>query len=284
MNVLLLSQLGYQCGVSDYGDRLYNALKKSTKINFTYSDKLELDGIDAVLYNYHNATLPHITDSYLSDKRHIRHIALHHEGGILFTPDKIIEVQDLPRPVNDYTFNQVINKLPTIGSFGFGFYNKNYYKIAELVKHQYTKAKIRVNIPFAYYGDADGSNAKSEVQKMRDVLKDTDIELEVNHDYLSNLDLVKFLNENDINIFLFNEMAGRGLSSSIDYALEAKKPIGISHSYMFRHLSGVSSSIFVDEVSISKIIDKGIEPLKPIYEQHNVNKLLEYIENELWIK
>lgn len=284
MNVLLLSQLGYQCGVSDYGDRLYNALKKSTKINFTYSDKFDLDGIDAVLYNYHNATLPDITDSFLRDKRHVKHIALHHEGGMSFTPDKIINVEDMPRPVNDYSFINEINETPTIGSFGFGFYNKNYYKIAELVKEQYTKAKIRVNIPFAYYGDADGRNAKEEVQKMRDVLKGTEIELEVNHDYLSHLDLVTFLNQNDINIFLFNEMAGRGLSSSIDYALEAKKPIGISHSYMFRHLSGVSSSIFVDEVTISEIIDKGIEPLKPIYQDHNSDKLLQYIENELWIK
>ena len=281
MNVLILSQLGYQCGVSDYGDRLYNALKKSTKINFTYSDKLELEGIDAVLYNYHNATLPQITDSYLLDKRHVKHIALHHEGGMSFTPDKIINVEDMPRPVNDYSFINEINETPTIGSFGFGFYNKNYYKIAELVKEQYTKAKIRVNIPFAYYGDADGRNAIAEVQKMRDVVEGTEIELEVNHDYLSHLDLVTFLNQNDINIFLFNEMAGRGLSSSIDYALEAKKPIGISHSYMFRHLLGVSSSIFVDEVTISKIIDKGIEPLKPIYQDHNSDKLLQYIENEL---
>jgi hypothetical protein len=281
MNVLLLSQRGYQCGVSDYGDRLFNALRKSKKINFTYSDKMELYNIDVVLYNYHNATLPHITDGYLSDKRHIKHIALHHEGGIQFIPDKIIEVQNLPRPVNKYLFVHKENEIPTIGSFGFGFYNKNYYKIAELVKAQYKKAKIRVNIPFAYYGDIDGQSAKVEVNKMHEILIGTDIELEVNHEYLSNLDLVKFLNENDINLFLFNEMAGRGLSSSIDYALEAKKPIGISHSDMFRHLTDVSSSIFVDEVTISEIIDKGIEPLKPIYEKHNSNKLLEYLENEL---
>lgn len=281
MNVLLLSQRGYQCGVSDYGDRLFNALSKSNKINFTYSDKLELDGIDAVLYNYHNATLPHITDAYLSDKRHIKHIALHHEGGIQFIPDKIIEVQNLPRPVNRYNFVNKQNEIPTIGSFGFGFYNKNYNQIAELVKSQYTKAKIRVNIPFAYYGDIDGQSAKIEVNKMREVLSGTDIELEVNHEYLSQTDLINFLRGNDINVFLFNEMEGRGLSSSIDYALEAERPIGISHSDMFRHLSSVSSSIFVDEVSLQDLIKKGTEPLKPIYEIHNSNKLLEYLENEL---
>ena len=96
MNVLFLSQMGYSCGVGDYGDRLYEILRLSKKMNFIYSDTMDLENIDIVLYNYHRATLPHITDGYLQDKRHVKHVVLHHESGLAFTPDKLIELPNLP--------------------------------------------------------------------------------------------------------------------------------------------------------------------------------------------
>jgi hypothetical protein len=39
-----------------------------------------------------------------------------------------------------------------------------------------------------------------------------------------------------MNIFLYDDMHGRGISSALDYAVSAKKPIGISNSHMFRHI------------------------------------------------
>lgn len=36
MNVLFVSQKGYQCGVGDYGERIFEILKRSKKINFIY--------------------------------------------------------------------------------------------------------------------------------------------------------------------------------------------------------------------------------------------------------
>jgi hypothetical protein len=282
MNVLFLSQRGHQCGVGDYGERLYDILKRSKTINFIYSDTMDLDNIDIVLYNYHSATLPHITDAFLQDKRHVKHIALYHESNIAFTPDKIIHIPNLPRPI-DYNsdFEQPNNEIITIGSFGFGFPNKNFPRIAQLVREQFDVAKIRLNIPYATYGDSNGQLAMNEVQKVINILGSSNIELEVNNNYLDKNGVVEFLRKNDINLFLFDEMNGRGLSSSIDYALECNRPIGISNSYMFRHLKNVSSTIFVDEIGINEIVKKGVEPLLPIREYHNSDNLLSVIENEL---
>lgn len=282
MNVLFVSQKGYQCGVGDYGDRVFEILKMSKNINFTQSDSMDLDNIDVVLYNYHVSTLPHITDAFLQDKRHVKHVVLYHESGISFTPDKVIDIPNLPRPIiYNSNFEQPNNEIVTIGSFGFGFPNKNFPRIAQLVRGQFNVAKIRLNIPFATYGDSSGHSAMNEANKVRSELVGSNIELEINHDYLDKSDVVEFLSKNDINLFLFDYMYGRGLSSSIDYALQCNRPIGISDSFMFKHLKNVSSSILVDEVGIKEIINKGIEPLMPIREYHNSDNLLRVIENEL---
>jgi hypothetical protein len=48
---------------------------------------------------------------------------------------------------------------------------------------------------------------------------------------------------------------------------------------MFRHLTDVSSSIFVDENTIQELIDKGTEPLNPIYEKNTNQTLIDCIDN-----
>jgi hypothetical protein len=48
-----------------------------------------------------------------------------------------------------------------------------------------------------------------------------------------------------MNIFLYDKMMGRGISSTIDYALSVKKPLAISDSYMFRN-------IYSDEICLYK--------------------------------
>jgi hypothetical protein len=271
MVVNFINQVGYQCGVSDYGQRLFAILKNSHRNNYIQTDDLSI--ADVNLFNYHFATMP-----YLKLPEGKRNLLLHHEGGCTYH-DKTIEVASLPRPIKHIEFPNIKNDVTTIGSFGFGFYNKNFYKIAELVKNQFEHAKIKVNIPFAYFGDQDGSLARQEVKKMQDVLIDSNIQLEVNHDYLDEESMIEFLSKNDINLFLFDEMKGRGLSSSIDYALASKRPIGISRCDMFRHLTDVSSSIFVDENTIQELIDKGTEVLNPIYNQNTNQKLIDCIDN-----
>ena len=79
----------------------------------------------------------------------------------------------------------------------------------------------------------------------------------ISHEFFSEMDLLKFLHSNTINIFLYDTIPGAGLSSVIDYALSVKKPLGISDSNMFRHI--YSDEICLYKVSIEHCIKNSVE-------------------------
>lgn len=267
MKILFINHSSERCGVADYGRRLFDILKPHMDITAANEEQ---EGYDVILYNYHYATLPVIR------KMNVPQIALFHEAHLNFQFDKVIAVQDLPRPLfENIRFNRDENYIPIISSFGFGFSNKGYTRICQMVKEQFTEATVRLNIPFAEFGDNDGGSAMNEVNKCREILQGTKINLETCHQFWSHLHMLLFLYESDINLFLYEPSHGRGISSTIDYALSAKRPIGISDSEMFRHLP---REIVVDNISIPDLIKKGIEPLKKVYEDNSNEKLVAKIK------
>jgi len=308
--ILFISRQAERCGVADYGRRVKTVLDKSKLFDIhwkeintpdEYNSAFNEVNPDLVLYNYYPVILPFITNEFLENKRHIPHVVLYHEVGIAFSPDAIIDVDStltdnvdhnhysVPRPLfnkfeNDNTPTN--NDIVTIGTFGFGFRDKNFPILAQLVCNQFDHAKIRINTPYATFGDEYGQSAQAEVNKMQEIIDNSgkNIILEVNHDFLEHDTLLDFLRQNDINIFMYEPFNDRSLSGSIDYALSARRPIGISRSWMFRHINWVKPSIFVDELTIQEIINNGIESLKPIYEIHSEDNLLnkyEYILNKI---
>lgn len=304
--ILFISRKAERCGVADYGRRVNSALQKSSLFETHWAEIESAQEYvewynkvmpDLVLYNYYPVILPFVTDEFIAPIRHIPHVTVYHEVGFAFSPNAIIDIDSTkedkpednyftsPRPLfEDVNFKDFPpNEVPTIGSFGFGFPDKNFPKIAELVCSQFDKAKIRLNTPFATFGDAEGDRAKAEVEKMRQIIANSgkNIELEVTHDFLEHEHLLNFLRQNDINIFLYDPHQTRSLSGSIDYALSVRKPIGISRSWMFRHINWVTPSIYVDERPLKDIIADGVEPLKPIYERHSNKALLEKYEYAL---
>lgn len=304
--ILFISRKAERCGVADYGRRVNSALQKSSlfethwaeiETSQEYAEWYNKVLPDLVLYNYYPVILPFVTDDFIAPIRHIPHVTVYHEVGFAFHPNAIIDIDSTkedkpeenyftsPRPLfEDVDFKDFPpNEVPTIGSFGFGFPDKNFPKIAELVCSQFDKAKIRLNTPFATFGDAEGDRAKAEVEKMKQIIANSgkDVELEVTHDFLEHEDLLNFLRQNDINVFLYDPHQTRSLSGSIDYALSVRKPIGISRSWMFRHINWVTPSIYVDERPLKDIIADGIEPLNPIYEKHSNKALLEKYEYAL---
>lgn len=275
MRILFLNHSAERCGVADYGRRLYDILERKFVIT-----ELPFDKSDVVLYNYHHATIS--TDMVNDIKKgypELRHIALYHEGPIDVEFDKVIKVSNLPRPLFNVEHEQFPHPIPVIGSFGFGFGNKGYTRIAQLVKEQYDKAILRLHIPSAEFGDNDGVQAASEIQKVTDILGRSGIELQVSTNFMPHDAMLRWLSANDLNLFLYDDMPGRGLSSTIDYALSVKRPIGISNSCMFRHI--YKPEIDANLNSLQSIIDRGIEPLREAYEQNSNQKLIEYFEREL---
>lgn len=270
MKILFISKNDSHCGVADYGLRLFNILSKAFDITMAEEGKL---GYDIFLYNYHYATLPFVNDEYLKRFLKTKHVVIYHEAYLEFTPDKVLNTWI--RPLFEYWHPVVKNNIPVIGSFGFGFPDKNYSRIAEMVADQYNEAILRLNIPFAKYGDEHGFLANQEADKVKKILSGTKIKVDINHNYLGQMQLLEFLNGNDLNLFLYLPSSGRGLASATDYALSVRKPIGVSNSEMFRHLP---KEICVDNVPLRELT---IEPLKDFYNNNSNDKLIDYYRTAL---
>ena len=299
--VLYVSRKVQRCGVHDYGERIVNILKNSQKYEYSVSypdnSKEFLSHVfryrpDAIIYNYYPSTLYWLNE-HTRDIIDTPQIIIYHESSIAFTPDGICKVDPtgeddlenniihLPRPLHDnLSQTEFLNHdVPVIGSFGFGFANKNFPYIAQLVKEQFDEAVLRLSIPYAEFGDNDGRSARFEVDKIKKILSGTKIQLDVNHNFLEPQELYNFLSNNDINVFCYDTMPERSISGSTDYALSVKKPIALSRSNMFNHFHKYNLDIYIDQTPLKIIMEKGIEQLQPMYNEHCNSNILEKIES-----
>ena len=157
--------------------------------------------------------------------------------------------------------------IPTIGSFGFGTANKGFEKIIDKVQYEFDEAVIKLNIPFAEFGDTDGSNAKKIAENCRAKISKPGIKLEISHEFLDHAKLLDFLAQNSINLFLYEDKQDRGISSTLDFALAVNRPIAISDSIMFRHVQSANPSICIDDSSLKTILENGVAPLRKFTEE-----------------
>jgi SAM-dependent methyltransferase len=173
-----------------------------------------------------------------------------------------------------YTNNFPTPKLLTIGSFGFGTPNKGFEKIVVQVQNEFDDAIIRLNIPAADFGDAEGQNARKIAENCRGLIHKNGIQLQITHDFLDNKGILDFLAQNSINVFLYEDSTVRGLSSAIDYALAVKRPLAVSNSSMFRHVLNLTPSLCIDNSSLGTILSNGVEGLQKLNEQWDTNNII----------
>lgn len=309
MNILFLNSKIQQCGVYQYGKRVYDILRNCKNKNYIYKEIDNLNeynlmqenyDIHCIIYNYHQLTMAWLNENNIQ-KVH-KNIGIVHESpenlfDIILSIDPTINESPnkftIPRPIfeniNDLlqnyeastiTIHNFINKyndvnIPIIGSFGFGCDHKGFDKIINMVNEQYDNAIIKLVISKAYF-DPNPNTLLNMMEKCNNITRKPGIELMISNDFFSNSDLLYFLRSNTINIFLYDEMNGRGISSTIDYAISVDKPIGISNSYMFRNI--YSDNICLYKTSIADCITnyEYIKIFKDIYSNKN---LIEKINN-----
>lgn len=161
-----------------------------------------------------------------------------------------------------------------VGSFGFATPGKGFEKIVRLVQQEFDEAIIRFNIPAADFADKNGVGARDTAERCRAIITKPGIELVVSHDFLDNKGILDFLAKNTINIFLYEDISDRGLSSVIDMAMAVQRPIAISDSIMFRHVLDVEPSICVTKNDLRTIIKNGFEPLQKHFNEWSAENLL----------
>jgi len=289
MNVLFLNHKKKQCGVYQYGLRLYNILKKTKEINYIY---IEIETYEEykicisydynfIIYNFHSCTMDWLNIN--SIQKLVKNIGIVHESNTNFF-DIICEINpignskyNIPRPIFENIDELLLNykpsnikikefieysekDVPIFGSFGFGFENKGFEKIVKIVNDQYDKAIIKFVIP---EGDFVIDTKQLNIQRFNELSKiniKEGIKLMIINDFLTNDDILHFLKKNTMNIFLYDYMYGRSISSTIDYAISVKVPIGISDSFMFRHI--YSDEICLYKTSIENCLKNSVKYLE----------------------
>ena len=268
------------CGVYEFGKRIGKVLNKSKKFNFIYLEISSLETLEKkynslkphlMIYNYAGGTMPWIkTYKFL-----IPQISIIHEITSSISKNTYPNFTDYyiaPDPslirnnILVYKTSRLIfknndnlrkkNSLIKIGSFGFGSKNKNFLGVVRAVSKEFNKAQINFIIPAATFGDINGCGSKEQVKKCIKYLKKfPSIKFNFSHNYIPEKKLINFLRQNDLNVFLYNDKRERGISSVIDYALSAGKPVAISKCNMFRHINN-PLIVYSNKNSLKSIISR----------------------------
>ncbi len=152
----------------------------------------------------------------------------------------------------------------TVGSFGFATPKKGFEKIVERVQEEFDEAVIRINMPSADFGDKDGARAKSIAEQCRKLVYKKGIQLKISHEFFDERQLLDFLAVNSMNVFMYEDTGGRGLSSAVDNALAVKRPVAVTRCPMFRHVLSAHPTICIDDSPMETIYKNGFTPLQKL--------------------
>ena len=290
--ILIVSHKKAQCGIYQYGVDTANALQKSKVYDFVYvecSSQSELNEAitkynpKVIIYNYYPYTMPwlnrDITKGYRIPQFAIMHEVTQEEAdkatqemfdGFL-CPDPTLKennpyVFKTARLIPQYYNYQNTPDIITIGSFGFGFCDKGFERLIDIAQKEFDSVRIRIHMPFNSLADDKGAvHALNTAERCRKTVTNKNVELQINHSYLSKEELFSFLAGNTINAFFYDTNKDKGVSSVIDSALAVRRPIAITKSGMFRHIWNAVPSICIEDSDLKTIIRNGIVPLVPFY-------------------
>lgn len=289
VQLLMINSKLKKCGVYQYGSNIFSEISKINNLRAKqvdvadqrdYEKSLSQNNPEIILFNYYPATMPwlnrEIVKGFCAKKLGILHEMndkivkeLNNElFDVHIVPDPTLnstrkDVFQAPRLVKSYCNYFPEPDIPTFGSFGFGFANKGFEKIIDLVQGEYDNAIIKFTMPFNEVVERNGNFAKEVVAKCRERIVKKGITLLINHDFLAERDLLNNLAQNTANIFLYDETISMGISSVLEYAIASRRPLIINKCPMFRHVFNSESRVLINNKSIKSILRERSTPIIP---------------------
>ncbi len=306
--ILFLNNTVNNCGCYQVGFKSYNTIKNSTKYEFIYrelSSEPEFRQIvnetnpDSIILNYHPIIMPWVSKRLMDEFRYLNPICFVHEY-LGSAPRDVFhwyinsdtgakeEYKDfnyvfvVGRCLDEYSGEYQVNKVPTFGSYGFAFPVKRFDVFVSKVQEEYDEAIINLHMPNANYGDADSSLVRLISEQCRNLITKPGITLNITTDFRNEEESLEFLAGNDMNCFFYANTIGKGVSSSLDPALSVKRPIAVSKTYMFRHVTDTQPSICIEDSSLKEILANGIKPLEKYYEMWTKDNYIKEFEEILY--
>lgn len=306
MNVLFVNSIAPTCGVHQFGLNFYRIVKTSERIQFMYCETASNEGLaevmgafhpDIVLFNFYPCTMPWVSLDTLNAVRATgaKLVSIYHEVRITgfdayIYPDptfvgdyrQLNQWFPMGRPLpKAQEVSAIHREIPLISTSGFGFAWKGHERLTQMVVEQFARATLRLHLPYAQYGDFYGEQARATAQRCHAIVAGTGIELRVDHEFMQPDVFVDWLAESDLNAYLYDEAdTSRGIASTTDHALAARRPLALTRTRMFRHLHSCEG-IFVEENTLPEIMARGIEPLEPAYKAFSEENVLREVEDVL---
>jgi len=292
-SVIFFSHPEEQCGVHQFGRQIFAAVNNSSRFDFIYCDVSSSTDVRdavlkydpaAVLVNFHPATVGWIAGWPLWSLQ-VPTIGIMHEMTDPIaeqTDDALFDYYIFHDPSAElrnplfFTAGRLIGQAPksaklaprlTIGSFGFATPGKGFEAVAARAHAEFDDCVIRFNIPSSEFSDKDGSEARKVADRCRSIICKPGVHLEITHEFMDLEDVKNFLAGNSLNAFFYDEQSGRGISSAVDLALAARRPIALRRTSMVRHLFDAAPSIFIEERSLREIVGTGLTPLQPFIDR-----------------
>lgn len=308
MRILLVNHSTQTCGVYQYGLNLYYYLAGLNKWEIDYAETSNSDHVvkaikksspDKIIYNWHPWTLSWCDDAFVRSFPNIIHGAIWHDPvNLPPTPMRNLisrnpdEVESFGNERNIFKSYPImlnytgpfakLESIPIIGTAGFVTNHKNFSAFIERVQDEFDEAEIRMHVPAGAFA-SNIDQVRHTMHMLEVLIRKPHIKLRYSTDFLHNTDLVEWHAQNNLNVFIYEELQGSGVSAAVEKAINAEQPVAVNKSYMFRHLWKIKPSILVEENSLRTIMQNGFTPLVGLYSDWiNLNaSQWDYIFNEM---
>lgn len=291
---LFVSHATANCGVHQFGKLIGEGLQSlGQKFEWQYHTPGDRDSFwrlvgmlrpAVVVANYYPSTMPWWTPDFKVGSVY-KSLGVIHEvnqqiiDGVDTTPfpklfdgfmcpDSTVKTTDprvfvTGRAIPNYTTLIPPPDRPTIGMFGFGISDKAFGSLAQRIRDEFPEgATMRLHVPYAQFGDADGVWAKAQRDLVEKTLAGSSIDLQVTHHFLPIDALLYWLSQNSLNAFHYAQVHGcRGVASTIDMALAVDRPISINETSMFRHVIELAPDLCIERTSLKEALERGTAPL-----------------------
>ena len=314
------------CGIHQYGRAVHRVLSASDKFEYEftptlhefhsgdgrdkeqYSEWLTNIDCDAILYNHCHNTMNWLDKEIVAEVDKPQFLITGHD---IFSTIPGVRHHFVTNPLfeNTATHSALLRpllldhnlqykppgKTIKVGTFGLAYTSKNLPLLVRYVNESFPpsqKVELNIHATVGKYVLGSKQHVDSTIQTCC-AFTAANVTVNFTTEFIESLDDVMImLNNNDINVFFYSDEPNRfAVSSALDMALSARKPVAITNSSMFAHARHVKD-IVVDMLEmqnpvgnfdhwIPKILDRGMNPLAEFYENWAPDKFRTVIENKL---
>jgi len=298
MKLLFVTSTQKLCGIYQYGHRVYKHLSATDKWETHYTEVGSLQNFleayetvnpDIVLYSCNQTTVPAVYDF---DVKQLpgKHIGVCHEPEQCMLEGIGLDRDWFNGPAFQYWvgFDPTLNipednhrcfkatrpitrtpytpppEIPTFGCQCFGFHHRGHRHVIQGIVNEYDRAIVRFKMPPSTFGDPHLGQARSVAQECAHIARQKPgIEFIASHEFFdSEEETIAWVAQNTANLYFYDPWAVpshmRGVASSPDLSIAARRPAIVNVCWMFRHLHPVFGA-FPRDGSLHQLLSRAQE-------------------------